>query len=240
LAALLSGALAALVAVAAHVSPALIAIAVALIVILVAIGWALLLDLPDPQGTAAVIVISGWVGVGSTYVIRDTSRSLGVFSALIALAVILAFVHEMLRHGDRENLVESLAGTLTGQVIALLGGGWILLPTTALAEAGVVITATALGIARLAGVFGWQGRMRGWVPFGLGTAAGMAVAVTLGHGDMASLMLSASVAGTVAGLDRLLAALPASRTLLGAVTGAAAPTAAIGTVAFALAILLAG
>jgi hypothetical protein len=41
-------------------------------------------------------------------------------------------------------------------------------------------------------------------------------------------------------MDRLLSAQPASRTSLGAVTGAAAPTAAIGTVAFAMAILLAG
>lgn len=240
LAAFLSGALAALMVLAAYVSPAVIAITVALIVVLVAIGWALLLDLPDPRGTAFVVAVSGWMGVGSAYAIRETSRSLGVFSGLIALAVVLAFVHELFRHGDREGLVESLTGTLTGQVVVLLGGGWVLLPTTTLEQSGVVITATALGAARLVGAFGWKGRLRGWVPFGLGTVAGMAVAVFLGHGNTASLVLAASVAGTVAGMDRLLKAQPASRTALGAVTGAAASTAAIGTVSFALAVLLAG
>jgi uncharacterized membrane protein YGL010W len=240
LAALVSGVLAALVSLAAYVSPALLALAVAFVVALVAIGWALLLDLPDPRGTAVVVAVSGWVGVGATYAIRDTARSLGVFSGLIAFAVILAFAHELFRRGEREDLVESLTGTLTGQVIAMLGGGWILLPMTSLEQAGVVITATALGVTRLAGVFGGNGRFLGWVSFGLGTVAGTVVAAVLGYGDTASLMLATSVAGTVAGMDRLLSAQPASRTSLGAVTGAAAPTAAIGTVAFAMAILLAG
>ena len=88
LAAFLSGTLAALVVLAAHAGLPVLALTIALAVVLVAIGWAVLLDLPDPRGTAAVVALTGWSGVGATLVVRQTDRSLGVFSGLIALAVL--------------------------------------------------------------------------------------------------------------------------------------------------------
>lgn len=240
LAAFLSGTLAALVVLAAHAGLSVLALTIALVVVLVAIGWAVLLDLPNPRGTAAVVALTGWAGVGATLVVRQTDRSLGVFSGLIALAVLLAFGHELLRRGHRERLVESVTGTLAGQVVAVLGAGWVLLPTTSLAEAGVMITAVALGTTRVIGAFPWRGFLVGWAPFVLGTAAGAAAAAVLGHGGLATGMLAGTVAGTVAGMDRLLVAQRAARSPLGMLCGAAAPATATGTMAFAVAILVAG
>ncbi|MEJ2577984.1 MAG: hypothetical protein P8Z68_02685 [Kineosporiaceae bacterium] len=238
LAVFLSAALAALLALAGHAATPVLALAVALVVVLVAIGWAVLMDLPDRRGTALVIALTGWVSVGAALLTRDALRPLAVFSGMIALAVLAAFGHELFRRGNRDRLVESVSGTLVGQVVALLGSGWVLVPEQVLDGTVIPIAATALGATRVLGLFPWPARLAGWIPFLAGTAAGVAVGVVLGQGWQAPVAVAGAVAAVVAGMDRMLAAQPTARTPRGGLAGASAATAAVGAVTLAAALLI--
>jgi len=154
-AALATVALAALIAVAGYtLVPLLLAAAVAMAVLLLARGWARVLDLPAPRGTAAVVVVTGWAAAALAVRAAGMTRPLAPFAALLALGVLLAFGHELVRR-ERHDLVESVTGTLSGQALALLGGGWVLLPTTPLSltalTAAVVAAVAAVATGRITG-----------------------------------------------------------------------------------------
>ncbi len=240
LAALASTALAALLAFAAYAGTSVLAATVALIVVLVAIGWATLVELPDRRGTSIVVAITGWAGVGLALLARERSRPLGTFAVVIAFAVLAAFVHQLLRGGRREHLVESVTGTLAGEVVAVLGAGWVLLPTTTLGVHGVVVAAAALAVARLVGALPLPPRASGWSVVGAGAAASAVTVEVLGSPRLASLVAGLAVSVVVMALDRLVLAQRAARSPLGMLCGAAVPVAASGMAAYAVALLLAG
>ena len=228
--------LAVLVAVAAQAGPVALAAAVAVAVLLVAAGWAPLLRLPDPRGTALVVAASGLAGAAAAVLVQGAERPLAVFAALVAASVLLAFLHELVRGGGRAELVESVTGTLSGQVVAVLGAGWPLVPTTALGLPGVVVAAAALAAAKLAGALPGPERFPGWAALLLGTAAGAGAAqLVVPSRLVAATAVAAGVAAVAAGLDRLLTTQPAASSVAGALAAAAAPVTAVGTVAYAVA-----
>ncbi len=239
LGALVTSALAALITVAAYAGVTVLAAAVGLTVMLVALGWAVLLELPDRRGTALMVVLGGWAGVAGGLWARDRARPLSVFAALVALAVLSSFGHELLRGGRRERLVESVTGTLTGQVVAILGAGWLLLPTTSLGVDGVGVAAVALAVTRIVGSLPLSGQIVGWVGLAAGGAAAAGAAQLLGATGSAPVVVGVAVAAVAAGVDRLLLAQPGARGPLGLLSGGAVPVAAVGTVAYAAALLVA-
>jgi hypothetical protein len=228
--------LAVLLAVAAFAGAPVLAAAVGVVVLALAAGWGTLLDLPDPRGTGVVVGASGLVAAAAAVDALDRPRPLAVFAALLALSVLAAFAHELLRRGGRVDLVESVTGTLCGQVLAVLGAGWVLVPSTGLGERGVLVAAAAVAGARLASALPWPVRITGWVGFVTGTAAAALAARVLVPEYLAGgAVTGLAVAAVVAGLDRLLAAQPAAGSTAGLVAAAAAPVAAVGTVAYAVA-----
>lgn len=240
LAALCSVVLAGLVALAGYAGTSLLAVAVALAVLLVAIGWAVLLGLPDVRGTSVTIALTGWAALGVAYMSRTRSRPLAAFATLLAAAVLVAFVHELLRR-DRTRLVESITGTVSGQVVAVLGAGWLLLPATVLGRGGVAVAAATVAGARLVRAVPLPSRLAAWTSWIVGAAAGTVAGAVLVEGHLSAVVAAAVAgAGVVAGMDRLVAEQPSARTALGLLSGAAAPVTAIGTVAYAAARLLAG
>lgn len=236
LGALASVALAGLVAVSAFSGPTVLAAAVALVVLVTALGWAALFDLPGRLGSGTVVALAGWAGVLLALVVQQRVRPLAAFTGLLAAAVLAAFVHELLRRAPREALVESLTGTFAGEVVVVLGAAWVLVPHTTVGVAGVLVGAVAVAAARLATALPWSGSVTAWIGVAVGTAAATITAqlstqVQLGPGALIGL----SVAGVVAGLDRLLALPAVGRGSAALVASSAAPVAAAGVVAYAVA-----
>jgi len=236
LGAIASVALAVLIAVAAWaMSPLLLAAAVGLAVLVLAFGWASLLDLPEPTGTAVAVALIGLGGAAVALRAGAMTRPLAPFAALLALAVLLAFGHELLRRHGRPHLVESLAGTLAAEAVALLGSGWVLLPGTKLGLTAVAAVAAAVVGVRLAALAPVQDRVAGWVAFSAGAVAGTVGGVIVEPARYLPVaLLSLGVAAVAAGLDRLLQRLPTLRGARATLSAAAAPVLAVGTVAYVL------
>jgi hypothetical protein len=235
--------LAALLALAGYAGSTVLLGAAALVVLVVAIGWPVLLQLPDVRGTSLVIVLTGWAAVGVAWLSAGDARPLATFAIVVAFAVLAAFAHELIRRDGRPRLVESVTGTLSGQVAAVLAAGWVLLPDSAPGVAGVVVAAAAAGAARLVTGLPLPGRLSGWVSLGLGAVAGTVAAVLLGRDSLQACVAAAiTVAAVVAGLDRLLATQVAGgkRRPVGVLAIAAAPVSSVGMVAYTVIRLLAG
>jgi hypothetical protein len=208
-------------------------------VLLLAVGWARLLDLPAPRGTAAVIVVTGWTAAALAVRAAGMTRPLAPFAALLALGVLLAFGHELVRR-ERHDLVESVTGTLSGQALALLGGGWVLLPTTPLSLTALTTAAVAAVAARLASLAPVPPAFVGWVSLGAGAVVGGIAGAIVDLSRFGSLILmSVVVAAVVAALDRLVLQVLPGRGVPAALAGGAAPLLAVGTAAYAVARLVA-
>lgn len=233
--------MAALFALAGYAGTVVLTGAAALIVVVVAIGWAVLLQLPDPRGASLVIVLTGWAAIGVAWVGRHEARPLAAFAAVVAFAVLAAFARELLRGEGRARLVESVTGTLAGQVVALLAAGWVLLPGSAPGWAAVVVAAATVGASRMVAGIPLPGPVAGWVSLVVGAAAGSAVAVQLAPDSLQACVASAiAVAAVVAGLDRLLVAQSPGRGPVGLLAAAAAPVSSVGMVAYTVIRILAG
>ena len=223
---------------------------VALVVVLVAAGWGALFDLPDGSGVVAVLTLTG---LGSLAVVMWRGRGhepLGLFAAAVAAALMLAFARELLRRDGRTHLVESVTGTLSGQVVTVLAAGWLLLPQL---TQGRVCLMLAAGVTAAAVVGDLAGALpvipdsrRPWVGGLAASVAAAAAAVALARFWQPSLLMPALVlaplaAGVVSGLGALLMHQPAARSRAAAmVAGAAARVAVMGTVAYAVLRLVAG
>lgn len=235
LAALASLALAALVGFAGVVNPPLLAAAVALVVLVLAIGSGTLLGLPHPRGSSLLVLVSGWVGVAAAAFAPAGADPLGLLAGLLAVSVLLAFAHELLRRDGRADLVESVTGTVSGQVCALLASGWVLLPETSLGRAAIFVAAVAVGVARAAGALPLPALVAGWVPFVAGTVGAVVAAqFTDPVRIVPAVVAGLTVSAVVAGLDRLLRHAPGAATAPGLLSLAAAPVATVGTVAYAV------
>lgn len=235
LAALASVALAGLVGVAGVLNPPLLAAAVGLVVLVVALGSGSLLGLPHPNGSSLLVLVSGWVGVAAAAFAPGGTDPLSLLAGLLAVSVLLAFGHELLRRDGRVDLVESVTGTVSGQVCALLASGWVLLPETSLGRAAIFVAAVAVGTARAATAVPLPAVVAGWVPLAAGTVAAVVAAqFTDPVRLLPAVVTGVTVSAVVAGLDRLLRHAPGGGTPLGVLSTAAAPVAAVGTVAYAV------
>jgi hypothetical protein len=241
LAAATSVVLAALFALAGYAGGTVLLGAAALTVLVVALGWASLLQLPGRRGTSLVVLLTGWAALAVAWLNQNATRPLAAFAAVMAFAVLAAFAHELLRRDGRPRLVESVTGTLSGQVATVLAAGWVLLPGTAAGTSAVVVTAVTVGAARLVTAFPLPQRTAGWACLAGGAVAGSVAAVVLASGNIQACVVAAvAVAAVVAGQDRLLATQAPKRSSLGLLAAAAAPVSSVGMVAYTVIRLLVG
>jgi hypothetical protein len=240
LGAIASVAFAGLIVVAGYaVTPALLAGAVAFAVLVLALGWGSLLELPARRGTGLVVALVGCAGAALAMKAANMTRPLAPFAALLAGAVLLAFAHELMRRHGRPHLVESVTGTLSGETVALLGGGWALLPGTRLGLAALVAAAAAVGAARVTAVLPLPERFAGWSSLLAGGLVGGFAGVMVDPPRVLPLLAVAVVVASVAaGLDRLLLGMGGQRSVPSVLAAAAAPVLAVGTVAYAVARLV--
>lgn len=138
--------LAAVLAVVGYLGLIPLAVVSVLLAVAIAIGWPSLTGLPNVPGSATVIALTGAGGVAAVLStgIRPDLRTLAI---VFAGSVLLTFVNELLRRDGRPRLVESVAGTITGSLLAVATAGWVACGRSAEGEALVVAAAVALALA---------------------------------------------------------------------------------------------
>jgi hypothetical protein len=150
--AVLTAVLAALLAVAVFLGTIPMLAVVALLTAAFALGWSHLLRLPAVGGSTLVVILSGLGAVACVAVTPDEPW-LRFLPIVLAMAVFLAFINEMLRPVPRTELVESLIGTISGVIVSVCAVGWlatIRLPGgDQLAVAGAAALAVAAAMSAL-------------------------------------------------------------------------------------------
>jgi hypothetical protein len=229
------------IAVAGFAGGWIVTASVGLCVLGIAVGWGELLRLPDRPGTALLVGGLGLAGlvVGTLAAAPETGlpRPLAVFAAVIAAAVLSSFAHELLRRDGRIDVVESVTGTLTGQVIAVLASGWVLLANTRPGSSAIVVTAAAVVAARL--VSGLPLPLTTPVLCWVAVAAGLIGALgasffVSGMPALNAAVVGVAVAGVGIAIDLLFGPITGRQVDLSVLARAAAPVAAAGTIAYAV------
>lgn len=217
----------------------------AVLAIALAVGWPGLLALPSPRGTTTVVAASGvaaaLAAAADAAGAAGSGEPLRRLPVVLALTVLVASAHQLLRRDLRPRVVDSLGGTLLGAGLAGGGAGWAALPGVP-AGASLAVVAACAGAAAcllvllpLPAAGAAATSAVGAVVVGGAVAA---VAPDLGAGTGA--VLGLVVAVLVLGLHHLLARLPAAGRLRSRVVLAAAPLTASGTAALLVGAVLVG
>lgn len=228
-------AFAALVALTAYASPQFVTVAVALAGFVLAWGWPVLLSLPSPRGTTAVLAIST-VLTGGAVLVTDRDPFLRWLPAALAVAVIVAFLHQLMRRDGRPRLAESVSASVTGVALVAAGSSMAPLPRVldgahALAAAMAALAVSAL-CDPLIGVR-WSRRWALFIAMLLGGAAGLAVAVLAGHPQLwSAALLGILVAAVGHAARRVVAVLPAAGTPRAQLAAAASSSLLVGAVVY--------
>ena len=201
--AVVTAALAAVVAVAGYVGGLPVTVVAALLAIAFAVGWPSLASLPFKPGSAAVIGIGGVGAVLAVHAVLDQPY-LRYLPVVFATTILLAFLNELLRRGGRDRLVESVAGTVTGTLLAVAVAGWAAIGRTPGGEPIVVVGALALAVGSAVVALPFAGWAGATVTTLAATGAGALAALVLPDIDLvAGVVLGAAVGVLVASLHVL-------------------------------------
>ena len=234
--------LAAAIAVLGFLGPLHLFIGALVLAVAFAVGWSALTDLPFPPGSAAVIALTGGGAVGVVYH-RSAVQSPDLRDVAIVFAgsVLLTFVNELLRRDGRTRLVESVAGTVTGSLMAACAAGWVACGRSNQGLALVVAGAVALAVASALSAV----RMPRWLTtfvISLGGAGGGAL---LGFvlpvlGPLAGVLAGLAVGMLVAAMQALFHPLAALRRKLPAFTAVVLPVVVTGMLVYVVGRVLLG
>jgi hypothetical protein len=204
--------LAGLLTLSAFAGPWLLAVAVALAAGVIVWGWAGLLGLPSPRGTAFVLAVGAVAAIGTALATR-TDPFLAWMPAALAGSMIVAFFHQLARRDGRPRLVESVASTITAIAIVVSGASLVVLPRSFQGDWVVAVASTSVAVSALAELGSGSRRVRAWLlPIAMlaGGLAAMLVGVTLGDlGWGPSALLGVVAAGVSHAVRRVLSTLPA-------------------------------
>jgi len=179
-------ALSGLIALTGFSHPFLVALAVALAGLVVAWGWAPLLGLPSPRGTSAVLAVGVAACVGAAALTTDDPFLEWIPGAL-AVSLIGAFLHQLLRRDGRPRLTESVAGSGAGLAILSMGVAYIPLPRTLGGSETLAAAMAALALSALADLATASRRLRPWaLPIAMVLGGAAATVVGLLDGRRAS------------------------------------------------------
>ena len=206
-------AFAALVGLTGYASPDFVALAVALAGLVVAWGWPQLLSLPSARGTAAVLAVGTVLMTGTVLLTREAPY-LQWMPAAMAVSVIAAFLHQLMRRDGRPRLTESVSASVTGLAVISAGIALAPLPQFLNGEHALAATMAGLGVGVLADPLVKVRRLRQWALFismFIGGAAGMAVSLMAGHPKPWPAALLGLLAAAVShAARRVMAVLPAT------------------------------
>ena len=238
--AVLTAVLAALVAGAAVLDPWVVTGVVVALSLLFAFGWPRLLNLPVPLGAFVVVALGGAGGAG---VVAATQGEpfLRELPVVVALTVLLTFANEMPREDGRPRLLDSVAGTVTGVLVAAAGAGWISAVRISGGPSLVVAGAVALAVGAAVSAV----PLGGWVAVVVTSAAAMigggAVGLVMPRIDPVSgVLIGLAVGLVVAVLHALLDHVPALQRRWASVAALIVPVSLSGIVVYVLGRVLLG
>lgn len=193
--AVLTAAASAAIAVAAFFGQTPLIIVVAVLGVIFAVGWSTLMGLPASGGSTLVVSLTT-VGALATVAFTPSDPWLRYLPVVLAFGVLLAFINEMLRHIPRTRLIESLFGTTTGVIVAVCGAGWLGAFQNNHGLEVVVISASALAAASVAGA------VRGpkWMIIALTLVLGTGTGLVAGHYLEPTTLLAGLYQGVLAGI----------------------------------------
>ena len=238
--AVVTAALAALVAVAGYVGGLPVTVVAGLLALAFAIGWPALASLPFKPGSAAVIAIGGVGAVLAVHSVLDQPY-LRYLPVVFATAILLAFLNELLRRDGRERLVESVAGTVTGTLLAVAVAGWVAIGRTPGGEPIVVVGALALAVGSAVVALPFVGWAGATVTTLAATGAGALAALVLPDIDLvAGVVLGAAVGVLVSSLHVLFDALHTLARRLPSIAAVVLPVTVTGILVYVVGRVLVG
>jgi hypothetical protein len=187
---------AAVLALTAMAGPAVLGVALGIGGVIVAWGWAGMLALPAPRGTAAVL-LAGSLALVLSAEVDDARPWLSWVAGALALSLIAAFLHQLLRVDGRPRIVESVSSVILA--LGLLACGVLLVPLSHSEQGAALVAATVAGAAASAvsDTLGrWPGARPWLVPIALMVGGGAAALVAVALGESWGIFL---LAGVVAG-----------------------------------------
>lgn len=169
------------VALTALARPTVLALALWIGGLVLAWGWAGMLALPSPRGTALVLLAGSLVLVLSA-ALDQQAPWLDWVPGALALSIIAAFLHQLLRVDGRPRIAESLSAVALA--LGVMTCGVLLVPLAHSEQGGALVAATLAGAAAgsVSDMLGRWPAARPWlVPAALvaGGAASALVAVLL-------------------------------------------------------------
>ena len=230
-----------LIGVAAWLGVVPLVLAGTVLVCLLAGGWAQVTGQPTRGGTPIVLAMAGLLALLAAW--RTTAEPVLRFvSIVIAMAVGLAFLAEMMRQDGRSGLLNSLAATVTGAVIATGVAGWVAAARSPSGAAMVVAAALAIVFGSFVVALpispGWLSAVITiWVASGIGMLAGHLVPHT--NWD-AGLTAGATAGITIAACRLLLSEDLRGRGAIPSIAASIVPVAVAGIATYALKWLLLG
>lgn len=228
-------AFAALVALTGYASPQFVTLAVALAGFVLAWGWPLLLSLPSPRGTSAVLAIGTVLMTGTALATRDDPY-LEWMPAALAVSVIVGFLHQLMRRDGRPRLTESVAAVTSGLAIISAGTALAPIPHVLAGEHALAATMAGLGVGVLADPLVSVPRLRQWALFiAMLIGGGAAVAVSAVAGELMTgpaALLGLMAAAISHAARRVLAPLPSTAMPRAQLAVAATSSLLVGVVAY--------
>ena len=225
--------LAGLVALAATAGPNVLAAALVVTVVVVASGWPGLLSLPTQRGSTTIIALCGAVAV-AVATLTENEPLLRWLPVVLAISVIVAFWHQLLRRDMRPRLVESVTGVVSGVVVVELAAGWAAALRSNAGLDVVLVGAAAVGVAAVATALPWPQRLTGPMALLAGAAFAALVAKFLPLLAVAAAVIGLACAVVVVAFDRLLTPLATATSRQAGLAIGAAGVASSGVVVYLL------
>lgn len=239
--------MATLVTASALLGTAWLVVVLLVVVAVLAAGWPTLLSLPTQRGSTTVLALCGTAGVMVVALTGGLGSEIGVpvgtdsepmqelrwLAPVLALSVVVAFTHQLLRRDFRPRLVESVTGVVSGVVVVALASGWL---ACALVPNGIgLIQTSTLAIAFAAATMFLPLPSRIAGPLAAVAAAGVAslvVTILQGLPIWPGVATGILIGVMVACFDRLFATLPTAGSRAAALAHGATMVCTAGGVTF--------
>lgn len=225
---------AATVALAGFAADGLLAAVVLGLSLVFAAGWSRLVDLPTHRGV--VVVVAGVSVVALAVALTSTVAVLGI---VMGLAVVAAFVHQMLRRDGRPRLTESVSGVVSGAVVVVSAAGWVAVGASGSPPALVVTGAATIAAAAAVTTVPVTARTVVILAPAAGGLAGLLAGVLIDDvGPVPGLLVGLAAGVLTSALHVLFGRFPASRRLRPALAAALLPVLVVGVPVYLVSRLL--